>query len=134
MHGGAEGSGQMHVPDGPETYLGENRGDLRRFSRAVIDAGAAMVIGHGPHVPRGAELYNGRLIAYSLGNFVTANGIRVEGAVGLAPLLLADMDADGTTSSYAFVSFRQQRNRGPRLDPTDEAGRIMRGLSEELKR
>jgi poly-gamma-glutamate synthesis protein (capsule biosynthesis protein) len=38
--------------------------------RAVADAGADVVIGHHPHVPQGLEWHNGRLIAYSLGNFV----------------------------------------------------------------
>jgi poly-gamma-glutamate capsule biosynthesis protein CapA/YwtB (metallophosphatase superfamily) len=132
MHGGAEGTARMRVPDGPETFLGENRGDLKRLSRAVIDAGAAMVIGHGPHVPRGAELYKGRLVAYSLGNFATASGINVKGATGLAPLLLAEIGPDGETVSYEFVSFRQQMNKGPRLDPADEAAETVRRLSEEL--
>ena len=33
FHGGAEGSDKTHVPQGSEFFLGENRGDLRRFSR-----------------------------------------------------------------------------------------------------
>jgi poly-gamma-glutamate capsule biosynthesis protein CapA/YwtB (metallophosphatase superfamily) len=131
-HGGAEGASHMRVPDGPETYLGESRGDLRRLSRALIDAGAAMVIGHGPHVPRAAELYRGRLIAYSLGNFATASGINVKGASGLAPLLLAEIGGDGGTESYRFVSFRQQPNKGPRLDPKGEAAKVIEGLSRDL--
>jgi hypothetical protein len=69
MHAGAEGSDRTHVPSGTETFLGENRGNSRAFTHAVIDAGADLVIGHGPHVLRGMELYKGRLIAYSLGNF-----------------------------------------------------------------
>ena len=43
---------------------------LRIASRAAIDAGADMVISHHPHVLQGAEWYNGKLIVYSLGNFV----------------------------------------------------------------
>ena len=54
---------------GTEKYLGENRGNVVAFSHAVVDAGADVVIGHGPHVLRGMEWYRGRLIAYSLGNF-----------------------------------------------------------------
>ncbi len=38
--------------------------------RALSDAGADAVIGHHPHVPQGVEMRGGRLIAYSLGNFV----------------------------------------------------------------
>ena len=68
MHIGAEGTDRMRVPSGPETYLGEARGDSRAFGHAVVDAGADLVVGHGPHVVRGIEWYRGRLIAHSLGN------------------------------------------------------------------
>jgi poly-gamma-glutamate capsule biosynthesis protein CapA/YwtB (metallophosphatase superfamily) len=40
------------------------------FCRAVVDAGADLVIGHGPHRLRGVEVYRGRPILYSLGNFI----------------------------------------------------------------
>lgn len=43
------------------------------FSRACIDAGAHAVIGHGPHVLRGIEMYKGRPIFHSLGNFIFHN-------------------------------------------------------------
>src|SRR5262249_37436726 len=69
FHGGAEGASHQHVAPGDETFLGEDRGDLRKFARAAIDAGAQLVIGSGPHVVRGMEIYQGKLIAYSLGNF-----------------------------------------------------------------
>lgn len=39
-------------------------------ARAFIDAGAHAVIGHGPHIVRGIEIYRNRLICYSTGNFV----------------------------------------------------------------
>jgi poly-gamma-glutamate synthesis protein (capsule biosynthesis protein) len=43
------------------------------FARAAIDAGADAVAGHGPHLTLGVEIYNGRPILYSLGNFVFQN-------------------------------------------------------------
>lgn len=43
---------------------------LETFSRRCIEAGAAAVIGHGPHLMRGIELYRGGVIFYSLGNFL----------------------------------------------------------------
>lgn len=46
---------------------------LEAFSHACIDAGAHAVIGHGPHILRGIELYKGRPILYSLGNFIFHN-------------------------------------------------------------
>ena len=42
----------------------------RRLARKMIDAGADVVVGGHPHVTQGAEYYRGRLIVYSLGNFV----------------------------------------------------------------
>ena len=70
MHAGAEGSDHQHVRPGIETYLGENRGNEVAFGHAVVNAGADLVIGHGPHVLRALEWYHGRLIAYSLGDFL----------------------------------------------------------------
>jgi len=46
---------------------------IRTFSRACIDAGAHAVIGHGPHMLRGIEIYRKRPIFYSLGNFIFQN-------------------------------------------------------------
>lgn len=43
------------------------------FARAVIDAGADVFVGHGPHVLRGIEIYNGKPIFYSLSNFIFQN-------------------------------------------------------------
>ena len=43
------------------------------FARAMIDAGADLVAGHGPHLLRGMELYKGKPIFYSLGNFLGQN-------------------------------------------------------------
>ena len=43
---------------------------VQRFARAAIDAGAALVVGHGPHRLRGVELYQDGAILYSLGNFI----------------------------------------------------------------
>jgi poly-gamma-glutamate synthesis protein (capsule biosynthesis protein) len=46
---------------------------LVTFARAMIDAGADLFVGHGPHVLRGIELYKGKPILYSLGDFIFQN-------------------------------------------------------------
>lgn len=43
---------------------------LVEFARECIDEGASAVLGHGPHILRGIEIYKGRPIFYSLGNFI----------------------------------------------------------------
>jgi poly-gamma-glutamate capsule biosynthesis protein CapA/YwtB (metallophosphatase superfamily) len=95
FHGGAEGSDKTHVPQGSEYFLGENRGDLRRFSKAVIDAGADLVIGHGPHVLRGMEVYKGRLIAYSLGNFGGYEVFGLNATTATSMVLQVTLQPDG---------------------------------------
>lgn len=46
---------------------------LVAFARAMIDAGADFFVGHGPHILRGIELYQGKPILYSLGDFIFQN-------------------------------------------------------------
>ena len=46
---------------------------LVTFARAMVDAGADLFVGHGPHVLRGIEIYKGKPIMYSLGDFIFQN-------------------------------------------------------------
>ena len=46
---------------------------VRKFAHRVINEGADIVVGHGPHLLRGMEIYNGKPIFYSLGNFIGQN-------------------------------------------------------------
>lgn len=130
FHGGAEGSDAIHVTPGTETYYGENRGDLIAFSHAVIDAGADLVIGHGPHVPRALELYKERLIAYSLGNFATHWGISVSGRKGLAPILDVTLSGTGEFVAGKIHSAIQRRPEGVFPDPQARAVKLMQELIE----
>jgi poly-gamma-glutamate capsule biosynthesis protein CapA/YwtB (metallophosphatase superfamily) len=129
FHGGAEGAGKMTIPFATETFHGENRGDVVAFSRMAVEAGADLVIGHGPHVPRAMELYQGRLISYSLGNFATYWGINVRGPNGLAPILVSTLDQDGRFIEGQIHSYRQQRPHGPVADPEHQAARLIRELT-----
>ena len=131
MHMGAEGEDAIHVTFAEEMFHGENRGDIVAFSRAMVDAGADLVIGHGPHVPRALELYEGRLIAYSLGNFCTYFGINVRGRNGLAPILDVTLYGDGEFKLGNIISARQVRPNGPALDPQYQAARLMAQLTRE---
>ena len=117
-HMGAEGPDRSHVRRGTEMFLGENRGDPIRFSHAVIDAGADLVVGHGPHVMRALEFYKGRLIAYSLGNFAGGAGtLRADGNLGLGAVLKVSLRRDGTWAGGEFISTTHQGGGGlPRLD------------------
>jgi poly-gamma-glutamate capsule biosynthesis protein CapA/YwtB (metallophosphatase superfamily) len=130
FHGGSEGSeGSERLGFGMEYAYGEPRGNVVEFAHAVVDAGADIVMGHGPHVPRAMELYNERLIAYSLGNFATYYGISVSGAKGYAPILLAEIDGTGRFRSGRLESFIQLRPNGPAPDSRRRARNMIAELT-----
>jgi hypothetical protein len=131
FHGGAEGADRQHVPPGHEEFLGEDRGDLRAFARTVVDAGADLVIGHGPHVVRGMEVVRGKLVAYSLGNFATYGGMNLSGPNGLSLVLEVRIAPDGTFLGGRIHPARQERPGGPRLDPGGAVIPVVRRLSQE---
>ena len=132
IHAGAEGKDVKHVPFETEMFYGEDRGDVVKFSHAVIDAGADLVIGHGPHVPRALELYKKRLIAYSLGNFLTYQGIRITGDNGLAPVLTLTISPEGQFKQGQIVSARQYRPLGTRLDKSHKAAKTDRPMKDDV--
>lgn len=131
FHGGAEGANVLNLPFAEETYFGEPRGDVVLFARRMIDAGADLVVGHGPHVVRAMERRNDRLIAYSLGNFATYYGISVDGLKGIAPVLLTTLDGNGRFIEGRIVSTVQVRPAGPSIDPEQRALNLIRGLTIE---
>lgn len=99
FHGGAEGASAAHVTGENEVFLGEERGNVVAFAKAVIDAGADLVIGHGPHVLRALDVYKDKLIVYSLGNFLTYERFNLDGPNGLSVILKARID----TSTGSFI-------------------------------
>jgi len=132
FHGAAEGKTAAHICEGDEIFLGESRGNVIKFSRAVIDAGADMVIGHGPHVLRAIEVYKGKLIAYSLGNFLTYGMFNIKGPSGISVILKAKIDAD--TGDFIEGSLLPVKllNKGiPEIDINNEAIKIIQALTEK---
>lgn len=130
FHGGAEGfEGAERIGFGMEYAYGEPRGDVVDFAHAVIDAGADIVLGHGPHVLRAMEIYNERLIAYSLGNFANYYGISVAGAKGYAPIVATTLDGTGRFVSGRIYSNIQIRPGGPQPDTRQRALRMIRELT-----
>ena len=122
-HIGAEGARHDRVTRAVEMFVGENRGDPFRFARTAVDAGADIVFCHGPHVPRAIEVYKGRFIAYSLGNFWTYGRFNLRENAGLAPIADLTVDRAGALQSARIVSARQERPGGPVFDPTHAAAR-----------
>ena len=131
FHGGAEGSGATHVPKTVETAFGENRGNVFAFSHALVDAGADLVLGHGPHVLRGMEIYRGRLIAYSLGNFAAWHGFNLRGPLGISAVLNVTLAPNGVITKAEIKPVYLERPGIPSSDPERRAVAIIRDLSLE---
>jgi hypothetical protein len=129
FHGGTEGKSATRVGVGMERMGGERRGDLRKFARAVIDAGADAVVGHGPHVLRGIEFYRGRPIAYSLGNFVTWAGFNMTGVNALTGVLQLELEGNGSFTTGRFVPMRQVKWVGAVPDSTKAALTLVRRVT-----
>lgn len=129
FHGGSEGLDQRHLPNGTEYFYGADRGNLRQFAHLCIDNGADIVYGHGPHVPRAMELYKGHLIAYSLGNFATPRGMKLHEQTAYAPLLVANLNAEGKLVDAKIHSFIQYRDKGPRRDLENKVAKEIRSLT-----
>ncbi len=117
FHGGAEGAEFQRVPKAEELHYGESRGNVYEFSHRMIDAGADVIFGHGPHVTRAVEVYNERFIAYSMGNFCTYGRFNITGPNGIAPAIKLKIDAEGRFISGRIIPVFQTKAQGVRFDP-----------------
>jgi hypothetical protein len=130
FHGGGEGVAFEHVLCQPETFIGENRGDVHAFAHNAIDAGADVVFGNGPHVSRAMEMYNNRLIAYSLGNFCTYKSVSVLGVCGMAPLLKVYLNKKGEFLNGRIIAYKQTHLNGLERDSANRVVSRIKYLTE----
>jgi hypothetical protein len=128
FHGGKEGISALHTKDTMEYFFGSPRGNVVSFSRAVIDSGADLVWGHGPHVPRALEIYKDRLIAYSCGNFCTW-GFNISGELGYTPIFHVVLDSTGTFKHGTIISAIQ--NPFLEIDMQHSAAQLIKKLTSE---
>lgn len=131
IHAGAEGSDAQHVTGGEEEYLGEDRGNPEEFAHRTIGAGADLILGSGPHVLRGMEIYRDRLIAYSLGNFSGFHNFTLEGALGESAILHVTLGGDGSFRGGRLASLRLVEAGQPVPDPEEAAAQTVATLSTE---
>jgi hypothetical protein len=130
FHGGAEGPQHQRVTRKTELFYGENRGNVYQFAHAVIDTGADVVFGHGPHVTRAIEVYKNKFIAYSLGNFCTYGGINVSGVSGLSPIVKVFTDRKGIFLKARITSTQQSFMAPVKLDSQNQ---VLKRIQELTK-
>jgi poly-gamma-glutamate capsule biosynthesis protein CapA/YwtB (metallophosphatase superfamily) len=123
MHLGAEGRLAQHTRDTSELYLGIDRGNPVAFADAAVRGGAALVVGHGPHVLRAMEWrQRGALIAYSLGNLVTYGPFVLKEPLNRAAVLCATLDRAGRVAS---ATLRPTMQRAPGVMQSDRSARAV---------
>jgi len=133
FHAGAEGSPAIWHDDEEELFMGENRGNTVAFSRAMIEAGADLVVGHGPHVLRAAECYQGKPIIYSLGNFVGVGGLSAQKLAAVSALLDVTINADGVLRSINLVPLNFNEQKLPQVDPLAFGTRLVNYLGKHAR-
>ena len=112
FHGGAEGSKHQNVTRQTEQFYGENRGNVYKFAHLMIDNGADIIFGHGPHVPRAIEVYKNRFISYSLGNFCTYSRFNLDYPNNLTPVIEVHVSAKGQFIKGKIHPFVQIKGLG----------------------
>ncbi len=130
-HAGAEGADATHVDGETEVYLGEDRGNAEAFAHAAVEAGADLILGSGPHVLRGMEIYRGRLIAYSLGNFAGFHNFGLEGVLSQTVVLHATLAPSGAFRSGRLASVQMVEAGQPVPDPEGAGAALVGELSRE---
>lgn len=130
VHAGAEGTGAMRTRNKTEYFFGENRGNLVEFSHTLIDAGADLILGHGPHVPRALELHQGKLIAYSLGNFVGYRTLSTQAQLGYSLVLEVELDEQGDFVQGKIHPVRLSSSGIPAPSAKGETIDLMRRLTQ----
>ncbi len=128
VHMGAEGRGAQRTADRVERFVGENRGNPVAFARAAVEAGAGLVVGHGPHVLRAAEWRGDALVFYSLGNLLTNGAFNVSGPNGRGAVACAELAASGRVERARIRSTRQVRAGRLEADVEARAARLVDSL------
>ncbi|MGB6299959.1 MAG: CapA family protein [Rivularia sp. (in: cyanobacteria)] len=130
MHVGAEGTGALHTKNKTEYFYGENRGNSVKFARTMIEEGADLVLGHGPHVPRAMEMYKGKLIAYSLGNFLGYRTLSSVAQAGYSMILEVQMSPKGTVEKAKIIPVRMNGQGIPYIDQNFKTVQLVRYLNK----
>ncbi|MDX2470665.1 MAG: CapA family protein [SAR324 cluster bacterium] len=131
FHAGAEGLEASHVTGKPEIYYGESRGSVKDFSHAMVDAGADLLLGHGPHTLRAMELYKDKLIVYSMGNFMGYLGFSTSGHLKYSMILQVQLDKNGNAKQLQVIPLLQSGAAVPSIDPKGRAISFLNNLGKE---
>ncbi|NEP77958.1 MAG: CapA family protein [Okeania sp. SIO3C4] len=131
VHAGAEGTRALRIKNKTEYFYGENRGNKILFSHTLIDEGADLILAHGPHVPRAMEVYQGKLIAYSLGNFMGYRTLSSKAQLGYSLVLEVDINPRGDFVSGKILPVHLNSKGIPYPDKYGRSIKLIRQLTKK---
>jgi hypothetical protein len=129
VHMGAEGVGAQRTRDASEQFAGEDRGNPVAFGRAAVEGGAAIVFGHGPHVPRAIEWREDALVVYSLGNLLTFGPFSLAEPMNRGGFVCATLSGQGGVLSAELRATRQEAPGRAVADGSGRVGMLVDSLS-----
>lgn len=128
VHMGAEGRDAQRTRDEIEMFLGEDRGNPVAFARVATESGAALVVGHGPHVLRAAQWRGDALTWYSLGNLLTYGPFNQREPNSRGAIACATLDPAGRVSEAELRSTYQVPPGLVSPDPSGRAAALVDSL------
>jgi hypothetical protein len=129
VHMGAEGVDAQRTRDADERFVGEDRGNPVAFAHAAVESGAAVVFGHGPHVPRAIEWRGDALVVYSLGNLLTFGPFSLTEPLNRGGFVCALLDGRGRVVSAELRATRQEPPGRAVPDPSGRLWTVVDSLS-----
>lgn len=131
---GGEGDAHALLGDDDVVFLGEQRGNARKFAAAMVKAGAGALIGHGPHLVRAAECIQGVPVLHSIGNFVSSGGLSVRSLANVAVMAEVLVDGQGRVKGVRATPATFDKERLPMIDASGRALHLINWFNRQASR
>ena len=131
---GGEGDSHALLSNDDVVFLGEQRGNARRFAQAMVKAGASALIGHGPHLVRAAECMEGVPVLHSIGNFVSSGGLSVNSLANVTVFTELLFDETGRFKAVRLTPATFDKNRLPMIDHSGRALNLINWFNRQASK
>lgn len=131
---GGEGDRHALLGNDDVVFLGEQRGNARKFAAAMVKAGAGALIGHGPHLVRAAECIAGVPVLHSIGNFVSTGGLSINSLANVTVFTELLFDASGQFKAVRLTPATFDKSRLPMIDASGRALHLINWFNRQASK
>jgi poly-gamma-glutamate capsule biosynthesis protein CapA/YwtB (metallophosphatase superfamily) len=131
---GGEGDSHALLTNEDAVFLGEQRGNARKFAAAMVKAGASALIGHGPHLVRATECMSGVPVLHSIGNFVGAGGLSIRSLANVTVFSELIFNAEGRFKGVRLTPTTFDKDRLPILDDSGRALHLINWFNRQASK